>query len=213
MVAPDNEPFLPTRKSLLSRLKNWEDNESWRDFFETYWRLIYDVARRAGFNDAESQDVVQETVISVAKQMGEFRYDPTKGRFKNWLRQITRRRIADQLRKKYREAVPAAEEPNFESDETKHQASSHLHESTPSDLDAIWDLEWEKRLTMLAMERLKRRVKPEHFQIFDLCTMQNQPMKTVAKALGVSMSLVYVTRHRLGAQFKKELRLVEKETN
>jgi len=31
---------IPTRSSLLGRLKDWEDQESWRDFFETYWRLI-----------------------------------------------------------------------------------------------------------------------------------------------------------------------------
>ena len=209
----DAEGFLPTRKSLLSRLKNWEDNESWREFFEAYWRLIYDVARQAGFNDAESQDVVQETVICVAKQMSEFRYDPTKGRFKNWLRQITRRRIADQLRKKYREAGLVPEERADEDGRPSQQALASAPDSTSSELDVIWDREWEKRLSMLAMERVKRRVRPEHFQIFDLCIMQNLPMTKVAKALGVSMSLVYVTRHRIGAMLKKELRQLEKETD
>ena len=38
------EELLPTRYSLLSRLQNWEDHESWRVFFDTYWRLIYSVA-------------------------------------------------------------------------------------------------------------------------------------------------------------------------
>ena len=211
MPDPDLESFLPTRRSLLSRLKNWDDHESWRDFFETYWKLIYDVARQAGFNDAESQDVVQETVICVAKQMGEFHYDPTKGRFKNWLRQITRRRIADQLRKKYRETAPAAADPAVEMSRPGPENISSVPETGPPELDAIWDREWEKRLLMLAMERVKRRVRPEHFQIFDLCTMQNLPMAKVAKAVGVSMTLVYVTRHRIGALLKKELRLVEKE--
>jgi len=28
-----------TRWSLLARLKNWEDQQSWRKFFDTYWRL------------------------------------------------------------------------------------------------------------------------------------------------------------------------------
>jgi len=55
------------------------------------------VAVKAGLNDAEAQqEVVQETVISVAKQMPGFRYDPTRGTFKGWLLKITRRRIADQ---------------------------------------------------------------------------------------------------------------------
>src|SRR5580658_9537688 len=76
---------IPTRRSLLSRLKNWNDNESWRVFFYTYWRLIYNTAVRAGLNDAQAQDVVQETIISVLKSIPSFQYDPSKGTFKGWL--------------------------------------------------------------------------------------------------------------------------------
>ena len=94
------DELIPTRQSLLSRLKNWEDTTSWQVFFDTYWRLIYGVARKAGLNDAEAQDVVQETVLSVAKQMPELKYNPKLGSFKSWLMQLTRWRITDQLRKK-----------------------------------------------------------------------------------------------------------------
>jgi Sigma-70 region 2 len=72
---------LPTRASLLSRLHDLTDSDSWRAFFETYWRLLYNVARKSGLNDVEAQDVVQETVIAVARKMPEFRYDPAKGFF------------------------------------------------------------------------------------------------------------------------------------
>ncbi len=63
------DEFIPTRQSLLSRLKDWDDRESWKDFFNTYWKLIYGVAIKSGLSDAEAQDVVQEAVISVAKKM------------------------------------------------------------------------------------------------------------------------------------------------
>ena len=46
---------LPTRWSLLARLKNWEDQESWKTFFDTYWRLIYNVAIKAGLTDQEAR--------------------------------------------------------------------------------------------------------------------------------------------------------------
>src|SRR5947207_15379471 len=38
---PEREEFIPTRQSFLSRLKSWDDQESWRQFFNTYWKLIY----------------------------------------------------------------------------------------------------------------------------------------------------------------------------
>ena len=56
-----------TRYSLLSRLQDWEDAESWKDFFETYSRLICSVAAKAGLTEAEAKDVLQETTLSVAK--------------------------------------------------------------------------------------------------------------------------------------------------
>src|SRR5262245_57647812 len=88
-VAPDYDN-LRTRSSLLGRMRNVDDDASWRAFFETYWRLIYNVARKSGLSDDAAQDVVQETVIAVARKMPDFRYDPAKGSFKQWLLRITR---------------------------------------------------------------------------------------------------------------------------
>src|SRR5437773_7819843 len=103
--------LIPTRQSLLTRLKHWDDQESWREFFETYWRLIHGLAMKCGLTDSEAQDVVQETMISVAKQMPRFKYDPALGSFKGWLLQITRRRIADQMRKRRPLGVQASAHP------------------------------------------------------------------------------------------------------
>src|SRR6266850_763402 len=101
------ENLLPTRYSLLSRLHNWDDQESWKDFFDTYWRLIYGLALKSGLTEEEAQDTVQETVISVAKHIEKFNRDPAKGSFKGWLRNIIRWRIADQLKKR----LPSSRQP------------------------------------------------------------------------------------------------------
>src|SRR6185295_89775 len=98
MIQPPDH-LIPTRYSLLSRLQDWDDQESWKDFFDTYLRLIYAVAIKSGLAEAEAQDVVQETVITVAKGIHTFKRDREKGSFKGWLRNIIRWRIADQIRK------------------------------------------------------------------------------------------------------------------
>ena len=63
---------IPKRQSLLARLKDVGDQESWRDFFDTYWRLIHATALKAGLTDTEAQEVVQEVMIAAAKIMPEF---------------------------------------------------------------------------------------------------------------------------------------------
>ena len=72
-----NEAYERTRKSLIERLNDWEDQKSWDDFYKTYWRLIYSVAVKSGLKNEEAFDAVQETIICIAKQQKEGKYDPT----------------------------------------------------------------------------------------------------------------------------------------
>ena len=67
------DELIPTRASLLGRLKDWQDQAGWQEFFDTYWKLIYGVAIKSGLTHPEAQDVVQETVMSVCKNMQNFR--------------------------------------------------------------------------------------------------------------------------------------------
>src|SRR6185503_8565241 len=90
---PRSDSFLPTRQSLLSRLRDCHDQAGWREFFDAYWRLIYNVARKSGMSDSEAQDVVQNTFIYLTRRMPNFKYDRTRGSFKSWLRVVTRSRI------------------------------------------------------------------------------------------------------------------------
>jgi RNA polymerase sigma factor (sigma-70 family) len=140
-ASPDE--LIPTRRSLLSRLKDWDDQESWREFFNTYWKLIYGVALKAGLCDAEAQDVVQDTVVAVARKMQDFRYDPAAGSFKNWLLVITRRRIADHQRKQYRQPLLAD---CGASTGTETDGLERIPAPVDPGIDAIWDAEWEKNL-------------------------------------------------------------------
>ncbi len=137
MTSNASTDLLPTRHSLLSRLKNWDDQDSWRLFFDTYWKLIHSVARRAGLDEAEAQEAVQETVLSVAKEMPKGRYDKTKGTFKGWLLTITRRRIADQMRKRYRSRMANRLDP--ENDFAFTPDSTRLGITTGAGLIHIWD--------------------------------------------------------------------------
>ena len=67
---------IPTRASLLGRLKNWDDRESWDDFALTYSRLIRGFAIQSGLTEAEARDVEQETLLCVAKTIHQFESRP-----------------------------------------------------------------------------------------------------------------------------------------
>jgi RNA polymerase sigma-70 factor (ECF subfamily) len=192
---------LITRYSLLSRLQDWQDNKSWQEFFDSYWRLVYAVALRSGLTEMEAQEVVQETFICVAKNIHQFRRDRTKGSFKGWLRNITRWRIADQVRKRTRP-------PTDQSAVAAEEAVS-LDDSADAS-DAAWELEWKESLLQSAIERVKSRVKAEHFQIFDLYALRGWPVRKVAQVLSVSVPMVYLAKHRVTAMIKREVLALKK---
>jgi RNA polymerase sigma factor (sigma-70 family) len=201
MTATEPADLLPTRRSLLSRLKDWEQKDAWREFFNTYWRLIYDVARKAGLDDQHAQDAVQETMISVSAEMPGFRYDPKLGSFKSWLRTLTRRRIADQLRKRY----ARRELDHVDAAMTQIQEEIESTRDTTPALDAVWDEQWRTHMMDAALTRVKRSVKASHYQLFELTVLKACPLAEVAKSLGISLPMAYVIRHRIGRQLKKEI--------
>jgi RNA polymerase sigma-70 factor (ECF subfamily) len=160
-MATVTESSLLTRRSLLSRLRDLDDAESWRTFFDTYWELLYNVARQSGLDDAAAQDVVQEAVIGVARKMPEFHYDPAKGSFKHWLLRIARRRIIDHLRRVYRQPPRAVHAPEVLDEEAPEAVTDPESER----IATAWEAEWERRVLAAAIEQVKREVNPKHFQM------------------------------------------------
>jgi RNA polymerase sigma factor (sigma-70 family) len=197
----------PTRASLVNRLKDWGDHTGWQEFFDTYWRLIYGTASRAGLSDAEAQDVVQETILSIAKAIPDFDYDPVKGSFKSWLRNTTHWRIKDHLRRKARHsaAVSCAEA------DLGTPAIQQVPDPATVDKDAVWNADWERNLLDAAIAKVKTRVKPKQYQLFDCFVLRGWPMQEITQKLRVSMGQVYFAKVKVSNLVQKEFRELERK--
>jgi RNA polymerase sigma-70 factor (ECF subfamily) len=205
-----NGELAPTRQTLLERLRNLDDDSSWHEFFNTYWKLIYCAAMKAGLSETEAEDVVQETMIGVARNMGEFRYEPEKCSFKGWLMHLTRRRIIDRLRR--RQTQPqhfVALASNNDTSTTAHD-SQFADTSVQESFEGMWEEEWQKNLLGTAMEKVKRAVKPDHFQIFYMFSIKNMAARDISELTGASTAKVHVVQHRIGRLIKREVQKLQK---
>jgi len=207
MAQPQDE-LLRTRATLLGRLKDLQDQSSWRQFFDTYWGLIYGVARQAGLSDAEAQDVVQEVMSEVAGHMPTFQYDPRRGSFKSWLLTKTRWRIIDQRRKR---PPVGNSETVTRTGGTTTISIDRLIDPASISIDAIWEAEWEKSVLNAALARVKEKIDPEKFQIFDFYVKKEWPAEKVATTFGTSVDQVYLIKHRVTEILKEEVKRLEKE--
>jgi len=202
------EELIPTRASLIQRLKNWEDQASWQEFFETYSRLIFGVATKRGLSKSEAQDVVQETMVAVARHMPEFKYNSVSGSFKTWLLNMTRWRIADQVRKR----MPVADRQD-PTEGVMHEEYENLGAANqvPPDLEKIWDTEWEKNLMDVAVGKARRRIDPQQYQIFDFYVNKGWDPERVAKTFGIPVGQVYLAKHRITEMIVQEVERLKSE--
>ena len=201
--------FAKTRKSLISRLDNWEDQKTWDEFYQTYWRLIYSVATRAGLRPEEAFDCVQETILSIAKQSKKKLYDPEQGSFKTWLMNMTRWRINDQFRKRKKDTAMSGGDWD---DDRKTAVIDRIEDPNGDVLERLWDVEWKKGIADAALSRVKAQVSPKQYQIFDYYVIRQWDAGKVQDKLNVSMAQVYLAKHRVGAVLKKELAKLDDET-
>jgi RNA polymerase sigma-70 factor (ECF subfamily) len=205
----ESQPSQETRGSLLERMRNWQDRDSWQDFFDTYWKLIYSTARKTGLSDAEAQDVVQKTLISVSRRFPSFRYDAA-GSFRAWLRRLTKWRVLDQIR----ERLPAG--PRYPDNLDADERTSELIENMPDPAslvpNQIWERDWQKNLAEVALARVRPRVEPLTYQLYDFYVTKDWPAKKVAERFGVVVARVHLAKCRLTAMLKQEVARLEKDT-
>lgn len=203
---------IPTRQSLLDRLKDCDDQESWRQFFETYWRLIHAAALKAGLNEVEAQEVVQEVMLAAAKKMPSFRYDPAKDSLKGWLLSVTRWKVADQFRKRDKAALGRASGTTADqslTDEDSVRTATVERVPDPHQIETILDEEWHQNLLRMALDRVKVRVNPAHYEMYHLHVVQGFSPRETARLLDATAAAVHLAKHRVGRLVKAELKRLQ----
>jgi len=203
-----DDAFSQTRATLLERLKHWDDAESWGQFVDAYGKLIYRFARKAGLSDTESQDVLQETLLAVAKQMPAFRYDPVKGSFRRWLFNQARWRIADAFRQRLRTDFLQGRMEDDSSSRTSELEC--VPDASEQKLKVAWEADWRENQLNRALERVKAKVSQRQYQMFYLWSVQRWSMVEILQTLKVNRAQVYMAKIRVNKLVKAELSALEK---
>ena len=199
---PETSLSLRTRASLLNRVRSWDDSASWAELHRLYRKLVDGLARSSGLSHADAEDVAQDVFKRVAETIHEFESNPERGTFRGWLMTLTRWRIADRF-----SAMPkAATRSVRKHDDTAGPRTSTI-DRVPDDaeVDAEWEKEWQRHLLDAACDRLSRRVKARHYQVFDLYVRQQWPVLKVAREMRINPASVYVICHRLTRQLKADV--------
>ncbi len=193
---------MDTSLTLLARLRGEvTDAPAWEQFVRRYGPQIFQWCRRWGLQHADAEDVCQDVLLRVARQMRGFEYQQGKS-FRAWLKTIARRALADRLeadRRHRRGTGDTLVQKFLESVEVKH------------DLLARIEAEFDRELVEVAAARVKSRVDPSTWEAFQLTAVEGLSGAQAAGRIGFKVANVFVAKGRVQKMLKEELRTLEQD--
>ena len=188
-----------THASLLIRLRDGADSAAWREFEERYGELIHGFARRRDLQPADCDDVAQEVMLSLSKVMPGFRYDPSKGRFRSYLKTATLRAIFRKSRQNHGEvALGTIEE------------ATRVAE-TDAAIEKAWDVEWQRYHVRQAMQTLENEFNEMDRKAFRHNAIEGHDAQETAVEFGISVHQVYHAKSRILKRLEKVIEVQVRE--
>jgi RNA polymerase sigma-70 factor (ECF subfamily) len=182
-------------------LRDARDESAWGQFVEIYTPLIYGFCRGRGLQEADAADVCQEVLRTVSRGAARFEYDPSKGKFRNWLFTVVRSKLNNFFASRLRQPDPAGPSTLMQMVDA---------DSSPGD-QSEWDAQYLRHIFNWAAERVRPEFQESTWQAFWKTTVEEEDGKQVAESLGLSVGAVYVAKSRVLTRLRQEIQLVEEE--
>jgi len=180
---------LPTRETLLQRVRRPRDQSAWQEFANAYNGFIHRIACQMGLQHHDAEEVCQNVMLQLWKKLPEFQYDASRGRFRGWLCTMTGNEVRMLVRRRSQDADRLSPEKR----EALRREIEAAHVIPDEDFA---ECEWKVYVTLLAWNRVKDSLGKNERRAFEL-TSRGLSAEKVASKLGITVSSVYVYRKRV----------------
>lgn len=199
-MSVDDSPV--TRASLLVQIRDGSNHTAWQEFMRLYGPVVYGFARKRGLQDADAADLMQDVMRSVSSAIGRLDYDRKQGAFRGWLFTITRNKVFNFL--SARRIRPRG---------SGDTSTNKLLDSHPDsdEGEEEWEVEYQRRLAALAMERVKGEFQENTWRAFWLTAVEGVAAAEAGKQVGMSPGAVYVAKSRVLARLKEEVEQMQRQ--
>jgi len=175
-----------TSASLLERLADRDDSEAWRRLVDLYTPLIRGWLGRNGLPASDADDVTQDVLGVVARELPAFRHNGRVGAFRAWLRAIATNCLRRAWRERRRRRDWGDLGPLLEQ-----------LEDPASDLSRIWEREHDRHVLDRMLAAIEPDFRPETWAAFRRLALDGLPAREVAGELGVTPNAVLIARSRV----------------
>ncbi len=182
---------METSLSLLERLRNSPDDADWSRLIEAYSPLVRAWVLRSGVQPADADDLVQEVLLVVHRELPKFQHNQRTGAFRSWLRQIVVHRLRNFWRSRDRQIAPG-------DDEQLRQL-----EDDGSHLSQLWDREHNLAVARKLLEMIESRFTESTRQVFCRLVLDGADADTVAAETGLSLNAIFTAKSRVLRELRR----------
>ena len=175
-----------TRQSLVDQLRN-DSPTAWVELDRLYRPLILGWLRKYGLQKSDVEDVTQDVLSIIFKEIKEFDHNGRTGAFRAWLRLTTVNVTRNFLRK--RKAIGAGTS-------AVHDMLNQLEDSTTR-LTGQFELEHDRVVAQRLLEIVEHQFEPTTMAIFRRHVLENEPAQKAADQLKVPVANVYKAKSRV----------------
>jgi len=185
-----------TSATLLERLNDRSDSGAWRRLVDLYSPLIKAWLRHHGVSASDAEDLTQEVLGVVVREVSRFRHNGRAGAFRTWLRTITSNCLRQSLRSR-RLRVQAAGSPDI-------ATVLEQLEDPASDLSRRWDREHDRYVLDRLLELIEPEFEATTWQAFRRQVIDGEPAKAVAAELCMTVNAVLIAKSRVLSHLRRE---------
>jgi RNA polymerase sigma-70 factor (ECF subfamily) len=185
-----------TRATLIQRVQNQHDEQSWEEFVRVYRRYIYAIIRSMNISEHDTEDILQQVLINIWNSLPKMDCDKIN-RFRSWLSTVTKNAVTDFIRKRTREAKRL--EKAGQDDTLTYLKTIRLPE-----IESIAEKEWEIHLTNLALENIEPLFSGKAVDAFRM-TLEGKSVEDIAKELDLKENSVYRLKNRVKERLIQEI--------
>jgi RNA polymerase sigma-70 factor (ECF subfamily) len=185
-----------TSHSLLERLRSEPDDAAWQRLVDLYTPLIQGWLRRHFLQVHDSEDLTQDVLRVVVRELKGFQHNRQPGAFRSWLRAITVNRLRGHWRSRRGKAEAA-------SDSAMEKQLAEL-EDPHSSLSQLWDAQHDRHVMARLLQTIACEFNATSWQAFEQHALQGKPASAVAAALGVSTNVVLLAKSRILRRLRQE---------
>jgi RNA polymerase sigma-70 factor (ECF subfamily) len=184
-----------TSRSLLVRARQGQE-PAWRRIVSLYRPLIHGYLTYQGVPFQEADDLTQEVLAVVVRELPHFEHAGRTGAFRTWLRHITVNRARAFFR-------AGRERPGAVGGSDFLDQVQQL-EDDQSALTRRWNEEHDRHVLRHLLEQMEEEFGPAVVRAFHRLTVERAPAREVAAALGMSVGAVYTAKSRVLARLREE---------